>query len=398
LLEGLEIGADLDDFHWFREQVNQLFAGTDAQADGRLQLMTIHKAKGLEFDTVILPSLGERSGSDGKRLLMWSEQGGELLLAPIKESGSGSDPIYDYVERLERRKGEHETARLLYVAATRARRNLYLMGSVKRKDDGSIAPQSGTFLKLLWPALSEAFMSSAAAPGPEPRPHPKTIRRVPNNWEIPAAPPSVARPPGRIERLEPPRVTFDWVGDRLRYAGTALHGLLQRIAREGVDAWDENAIRSRRTLYRGLLANLGVPPDDLREASERVEAGLLATLRDPRGRWILSTHEQAECELALAGLIGGKVAEIVIDRTFIDEQGIRWIIDYKTSEHTGGDLEAFLDNEKARYQEQLERYARLLFQQDQRPIRVALYFPLFGGWREWPAPVVLRQQASLFEL
>ena len=61
-------------------------------------------------------------------------------------------------------------------------------------------------------------------------------------------------------------------------------------------------------------------------------------------------------------------------------------------------LEAFLDNERTRYQEQLERYGRLMFQQDRRPIRLALYFPLLGGWREWPAAVILRKQASLFEL
>jgi len=398
LLESIERGADLDDFHWFREQVNQLFAQTDVQADGRLQLMTIHKAKGLEFDTVILPGLGERSGSDQQRLLMWLEQGGELLLAPIKESGSASDPIYDYLDRLERRKSEHETARLLYVAATRARRQLHLVGSVKRKDDGSIAePASGTFLKLLWPALSEAFADAARAPESESPRQPRTIRRAPADWIIPAPPPPVPLPPGRIETLVPPRVAFEWVGDRLRHAGTALHGFLQRIAREGLDAWDENTVRSRRSRYRGVLTNLGVPPEDLSQACERVEKGLLGTLRDPRGRWILSPHAEAECELPLAGLIGGQFTEAVIDRTFVDEQGVRWIIDYKTGEHTGGDLETFLDNERSRYQEQLERYARLLFQQDQRPIRLALYFPMLGGWREWPAPVILRRQASLFE-
>ncbi len=399
LLEGLEQGADLDDFEWFREQVNELFAQTDAQADGRLQLMTIHKAKGLEFDTVILPGLGERAGSDSRRLLIWIEQRGELLLAPIQESGSNSDAVYDFLASVESRKAEHETARLLYVAATRARRSVHFMGVVKRNSDGSIArPQSATFMRLLWPALSEAFSGVAPIAFAEEGRHPRTIRRVSADWKLPEAPSSIKRPPSPIETLESLHVTFEWVGDRLRHAGTALHSLLQRVAREGLDAWEESTVGSRRNLYRAALANLGVPPDDLREACERIEAGLAATLRDPRGRWILAPHQEAECELPLAGVIDGKLTEGVIDRTFIDEQGVRWIIDYKTGEHTGGDLETFLDNEKTRYQAQLERYARLLFHQDQRPIRLALYFPLLGGWREWPAPVILRRQASLFEL
>ena len=103
-----------------------------------LQLMTIHKAKGLEFDTVILPGLGAIPRGDEQRLLLWLEHRGELLLAPISESGGDKDPIYGYLARIERRKSDHETARLLYVAATRARRSLHLLGSVKAKDDGTI--------------------------------------------------------------------------------------------------------------------------------------------------------------------------------------------------------------------------------------------------------------------
>jgi len=83
----------------------------------------------------------------------------------------------------------------------------------------------------------------------------------------------------------------------------------------------------------------------------------------------------------------------VIDRTFVDEQGVRWIIDYKTSTHEGGDVDAFLDNEQLRYRGQLERYARLLqaggapqgdLMSSEQSIRLGLYFPLLGGWREWP--------------
>ncbi|MBZ5606987.1 MAG: UvrD-helicase domain-containing protein [Acidobacteriia bacterium] len=398
LLEGMERGADLDDFEWFREQVNLLFAHADAQAGDRLQLMTIHKAKGLEFDTVILPGLGERTRGEDQSLLLWLEQGGKLLLAPIAEAGRDPDPIYDYLRHLEHCKADHEIARLLYVATTRARQNLHLLGSVKFKADGSIAePASGSFLKLLWPMVSQTFLNVSRSAVAEPAVQSRALRRVSADWQVPAPPPAVTWSRREVDVLEPPRVTFEWVGESLRHSGTALHGFLQRIAREGLEAWDENAVRSQRVLYRSVLANLGVPPGELREAAERVEAGLLRTLRDPRGRWILEKHSEAECEFSIAGLIDGKLSEAVIDRTFVDE-GVRWIIDYKTSEHQGGDAEAFLDNERARYQEQLERYARLLFLEDQRPIRLALYFPLLSGWREWAAPVVLRKQASLFEL
>ena len=73
----------------------------------------------------------------------------------------------------------------------------------------------------------------------------------------------------------------------------------------------------------------------------------------------------------------------MIDRTFCDANGIRWIIDYKTSSHEGSDSEEFLDREQVRYRYQLNQYAALMREIDHRPIKLGLYFPLIGGWREW---------------
>ena len=281
-------GADLADFDWFREQVNALFAQPDARAGDRLQLMTIHKAKGLEFDTVILPGLGAIPRPEEQRLLLWLEQSGALLLAPISEAGQQPDPIYTYLSRVEERKMECETARLLYVATTRARDRLHLLGTVKTKEDGSIAePPSKSLLKLLWPAVAQAFDESiargnrrrgAGRPEHPPRGH---------GLENAVATDAVEWTRQEIETIEIAPVPFEWVSQSARYAGTALHGLMQRIAREGLEAWDENAVRSRRGLYQSVLSNLGVPPGELTEAAERVETALLRTLRDPKGRWIL---------------------------------------------------------------------------------------------------------------
>jgi len=399
LLDGLDRGSDLADFSWFREQVDTLFAQPDAKAGDVLQVMTIHKAKGLEFDTVILPGLGSPPRQEEPALLLWLEQEGRLLLAPISASGKDADPIYRYLEHIEKRKVDSETARLLYVAATRARSQLHLLGSLRTKEDGSVAePASGSFLKLLWPVVSASFANLRQVLTKEESANIRTIHRLPLGWTVPAPPPPVTWAPSGVEVLESPPVAFEWVGDRLRYTGTALHGFLQRIAREGLDVWNPHTVRANRGVYRAVLSNLGVPPSEIEEAAADVERGLLETLRDVKGRWILDRHSEDECEFPISGLIQGKLYTAMIDRTFVDEDGVRWIIDYKTGEHAGGDLETFLNNEKQRYEEQLGRYARLMFQREDRPIRLALYFPLLSGWREWAAPVVLRRQASLFEL
>jgi ATP-dependent helicase/nuclease subunit A len=399
LLEEVSKGADLADFAWFREQVDALFARPDARAGDRLQLMTIHKAKGLEFDTVILPGLGATPRQEEQRLMLWLEQGGTLLLAPISEAGQKPDPIYAYLSRVEERKTRAETGRLLYVASTRARRRLHLLGTVKTKDDGSIAePPGQSLLKLLWPRVAQFFENlPGAAVAVEERPL-RNIRRVAVGWKAPAPPATVQWTRQEIETIQTSPVSFEWVSQSSRYAGTALHRFMQRIAREGLEAWSDTAVRSKRSLYRSVLANLGVPPGELTKAAERVETALLRMLHDAKGRWVLGRHSEDEYELPITGLVSGRLCETVIDRTFVDENGVRWIIDYKTGSHEGGNLETFLDTEQERYREQLERYARLMVQRDSRPIRLALYFPLLGGWREWPAPVAVRKQASLFEL
>lgn len=111
------------------KRLARLFADKTSAVDTPLQIMTIHKAKGLEFDTVIVPGVGRRSREDPNTLLMWSDTMGleehYLLLAPIKSIGFEKDPIYAYLRRQEKRKALHEQARLFYVAATRARKRLY---------------------------------------------------------------------------------------------------------------------------------------------------------------------------------------------------------------------------------------------------------------------------------
>jgi ATP-dependent exoDNAse (exonuclease V) beta subunit len=89
--------------------------------------------------------------------------------------------------------------------------------------------------------------------------------------------------------------------------------------------------------------------------------------------------------LPLTGLSEGRLRSVVIDRCFVDELGTRWVIDYKTSRHEGGALDAFLASELERYRPQLETYAELARGLGPEPVRAALYFPLLAQLRELTA-------------
>ncbi|HLQ76257.1 MAG TPA: UvrD-helicase domain-containing protein, partial [Terriglobia bacterium] len=170
LLESSAAGSDLRDTGRFFADVTGLFARPDVEADGKLQLLTIHKAKGLEFDTVILPGLGRSPRSDESRLLLWLEyidrrNQSQLLLAPIKETGTENDPAYTYVQKIRNAKTENETTRLLYVAATRARSHLHLLGHAEVDPETAMVkpPASRTLLSRIWPAVLPKFELEAAS-------------------------------------------------------------------------------------------------------------------------------------------------------------------------------------------------------------------------------------------
>ncbi len=403
LVEELEEGGDLPDLARLEEQAAQLFALPDVEADARLQLMTIHKAKGLEFHTVIVPGLGRLPRANDRPLLLWLERttarahAPDLLLAPIRASGAEKEPIYDHLWRLDQEKGRYEDGRLLYVAATRAIERLHLLGHAPVRESGDAVelatPDSRSLLSPLWPVVRgefEAAFARRSPPGAAPPMEPAAgdghvIRRLPASWRLPVPPASpVAVAADETVHPESPAVEFEWASESIRHVGTVVHRVLQHMAREGVEHWTSERLRSMQPVFARVLAELGVPEAQRSQAVARVERALQQTLADARGRWLLgAAHADAHSEFALSGVLDGDIVNVILDRSFVDETGTRWIVDYKTSAHEGGGLDEFLDREQERYRSQLERYARLLAPLDSRPIRLGLYFPLLGGWREW---------------
>jgi ATP-dependent exoDNAse (exonuclease V) beta subunit len=181
------------------------------------------------------------------------------------------------------------------------------------------------------------------------------------------------------------RFTLSLRTEEGRVVGTAVHLWLERIALDGVSAWSRARVATLGPQLRALLAGEGVPAERLAPCVARVQSALINTLEGSRGRWILSAHPGAASELALTGVFDGVPVHAIIDRTFVDENGVRWVIDYKTSEPAEDEtLEAFLTREAEHYRPQLQIYLELLGRAYPREAtaRGALYFPLLDAWRE----------------
>lgn len=371
-------------------QTAELFAPPDALAGDSVQMMTIHKSKGLEFETVILPGLHRSTGGNDSSLLLWDEVAGadgreHLLVAPMKARGAdhGEPTTYDYLKKLEAERSAHEDERLLYVAATRAIRRLHLVGVAvadENKDDGLKAPAAGTLLKLLWPGVAQAVFCEALGAG--------QATAAPASMIDPASfvPPLVRlaevglpvalRNPATSWRQTDNAIELDAAprGRSLEAAvGTLVHRCLELIARQGLAHWPAARIHGLLPAYRRWLLGQGVGAADLDAAAGEVLAALITTLDSESGRWVLAGHAEAAAEQAWSSAAGNATVNHVIDRIFVVD-GCRWIIDYKTVRVA----EAALAERAETFRPQLERYAAL-FRDQALPVRMAIYFPLQGS-------------------
>ena len=380
-LAELAPAGDLDDppalEAFFRDPRRQ----ADPPGGAGIEMMTIHRAKGLEFDTVIVLGLARRVRGPDSAALYWQERlrkdgSTSLLAVPL---GREESRLERYLRRVEQEHDHAERARLLYVAATRARERLHLVAQLGTAD---AQPERGTMLALLWPETAALFH---ATPAQVERDAARTAVSLPlvrfaAGFDSPAserAPVPVAAPDR--DSVRPP---FEWASHAAIQVGTLVHRYLQSIAATGADSWTTARIDAARPRIRRELTLLGIAPAMLEEAAALVHTALASALADDRGRWILEPHVDAVSELRLSVVENGMIEHVVLDRSFV-EAGTRWIIDYKTSRHEGGDTAAFLDEEVARYRAQLERYGQALASLDPRPIRLGLYFPLLRSFREW---------------
>ncbi|MFM9969888.1 MAG: UvrD-helicase domain-containing protein, partial [Burkholderiales bacterium] len=338
-----EAAGEISDVVAFDEAVAGLYALPDARGDERLQIMTIHKAKGLEFDTVIVPGLHAGKRNDDKRLLAWMEtplgeddeesdgneesdsnqesgRRGTLLIAPINPAGSDDEPTYQYLRQLEKVKARHEETRLLYVAATRAREELHWLGEARLDKDNALAlPSAESLLARLWPVVegeyamqlahtvanaaiesaqgSEAVSAVSAQHGGVSQ----VLRRLRTDWRPPANDVLTWNAPPRDDAGRD-AVEFSWAGETARHLGSVAHRWIQRIAEEGLAAWNDSRVENLRDAFHAQLAARGVAESECGAAAGRVAEALKRTLSDQRGQWLLGERREAKSEYRLSSM------------------------------------------------------------------------------------------------
>jgi ATP-dependent exoDNAse (exonuclease V) beta subunit len=401
VLEKIEQAGTLEDVTELTARLEQERVSSIAGDTCRVQIMTMHKAKGLQFDNVILYGLGRSTAGSRKAVLNWlylpdASGKSEMIVSPIgARSEIEHDPLHRFIDTMETDKDRAELDRLLYVACTRAIHSLHLVGHVNIAPRTGMMrpPRKGSLLHRLWPALEHEFATNFAAHEPSSEPmdddgswlQTPGLRRL-DRSSFRLQPPRLAPVPSRSQSStggDRP-VDYYWVGSAARYAGTVVHKFLQKLATRDIDVRDTDVISYREDI-RSRVRALGASDSELEQICERVERSLRGILEDEKGRWIL--RGEGETEFALTGQWKGGVESIVIDRVRVDDDGVHWLVDYKTSTHEGGDLPGFLQHEEERYRAQLEKYVGIYRGLVDAPVKAALYFPLLRVFREMDLPL-----------
>src|SRR3990167_697050 len=293
LLEKMDQSSNLLNLDTLHEQVNNLYAAPNNQADDTLQIMTIHNAKGLEFDTVILPHLERRAANDHKQLLLWLDQprtkeNNMLVIAPVHAIGHETDTIYEYIKRQHAIKNNYEIGRLLYVAATRAKKNLALFFNLK--NDCKV--NSSSLLEKIWPTIKNQLSyteptSSFTYTKPE---NNNPLKRLPLQWKNPITEHCLT------EELvyHQQKSGFHLPDNQPKYIGIIIHQTLQQISKLGYTWWQSSSPANKLTYLQKSLLQLGIQKVNLKKTSALIKQIIDNTLTDERGRWIVFPHNEAE--------------------------------------------------------------------------------------------------------
>ncbi|MGC1921675.1 MAG: 3'-5' exonuclease, partial [Acidobacteriaceae bacterium] len=369
MLDKLESESGWPTASQIEEKVLKLYAPAGGTEQAPVEVLTLHKAKGLEWDVVLLPGLHRTVPANESRLAEWMEQvlaatdeGGDavsrVLLAPIKHASEEEEPINKWIRQASAQRDREELKRLLYVGCTRARQQVHLFGQCKEGKNGLGNVRRQTLLHTAWPvaqanftrhwrtqqdgvasggvvvempARTEVFTTSlltgkvesiAAAedlPGSNRVVPLSNFQRLRSDWNPPAALADIpmSSAPAWQDGIGDPdndddtspfqRPQGSW---RARVFGTVLHAFMEPLADILKQNSDESTrVRSIDALSQPIrlqLLSSGHPPKEAARDAARIVAALRNVAADEHGRWILSEHS----------VPSGKETKAVLSRGF----------------------------------------------------------------------------------
>jgi hypothetical protein len=430
LLDAMEEESGRIDLRQLEQRMSRLYAESTERADA-VELVTIHKAKGLEWDVVMVPGLERLAQQDTPSLLTWEEMdyaaegAARVMLAPIEGKGEESRELNAWLKGMQKARKAAERKRLFYVACTRAREALHLFAAPETKKDGDVSRKSGSLLDAAWPAAKSHFADAAPVPeraarvlvmspatvvedrvegdefvgdlaaGADEQARPAMLQRLPLSFDSLrrfAAEGSVSDVDGAIPppQFERPEGSFE-----ARAFGNVVHAFAEMLAKRLEDGSNVDVLLREIAGWTPRIAAVlrgdGLAPAVVDRLVARVKTALGNLLKDAEGLWVISPHRDATSEFGLTSW-NERRSSVRLDRVFFagprpldGGSDCLWIVDYKTATHGREGVEEFLAGERLKYKAQMEIYARMRRDRasSSERLRVGLYYPMLPRLVWW---------------
>ncbi|MBN2080488.1 MAG: UvrD-helicase domain-containing protein, partial [Spirochaetes bacterium] len=401
ILEDAHRGTPIETLRQVKSTIGSLYEPADpASSRSPVEMMTIHRAKGLEFDVVFLPFMDWAPLSDipttSPPYLMERVPGmGEYLVAMGKDRRSkDTPPVFTLLKTFHRNRRWGEAKRLFYVAATRAKETLYMSGIAKMTDDDTITAGKKNILEWVmeYEGIKDVAMGDVSAGRNIP------IEIEPTSPSLPAD--QTASEPALLEPydLKPERPAYTMAKSPSSFAQDTLRA-------EGKLAGDEATFnRARGTIIHAILS-AAIRGRDLPTAAAVARAlqasGVEQTRAEETAAGILEEAEKALADPFVARLTAipdaqnewemedasaeARVRSGKIDLAALDGD-TWWICDFKTSRPEDAQpVEEFIAHERELYRSQLDAYREMLAHLKDIPetqIRVGIYLTSLLRWEE----------------
>lgn len=361
-------------------------------APSPVELMTVHRAKGLEFDVVFLPFLDWNPLSGGRLSRppylverLPGSRGEHLIAMAPDQRREKTTGLYKLLQDIGNKKKLAEAKRIFYVAVTRARRSLYLSGVVGISD-GELSPQKNSplwwlcnhhrlklsgkkdliaedndYLDLSFnPLISSVVAHKKSGIHVLPEPLPFSPEPLPYTTLAPS------------QLVDWGQVTEEYKEDpNARARGTVTHRLIEHLGHA-------HLLPEPLALAAALMGE-GVPETEAKPLAREILKEVQLCLQEDFFNWLLEqNHPQAYCEWRLEDRpAADKIRSGSVDRAVFDGRNW-WVVDYKTSRPFAGEsVDSFLARESQLYRPQLLAYKEMVanyLNVDISSVRPVLYF------------------------
>jgi ATP-dependent helicase/nuclease subunit A len=347
-----------------------------------VQAMTIHQAKGLEFDNVFVLGLDDKSttGDSSKSPFLIERfdcrpndenRHFDFLLAPFEEK----EITYSVLEDIDKKRGEQEFLRKNYVALTRAKKRLFLTGTLTKKHEAK------GFMKHVIDMIGREAREDSEVP------EPPALKG--------AAAGRKALEPDDIPVFEPQRQAYEIISASREVEVSEDGGRPVRASEENEEDLRVRGIAVHK-LFEGLANNKGLPTEKavevwLKEESVSPEEGYARELLEEAAKaWQIeefrSLTEGAQLIPEWSLEMPGEENKLYLGRLdlVIKKGGEIHIIDYKTGK-PGEDKERWIKGKIEEYRPQVKIYKEMIAKMEkieEEKIKAWILFTRAGELRE----------------